>query len=128
MSRRTDAPSEGFDVDVPVPEMDEQPYYVARLERRVRNARYAVDWLSGLRLSTLKLIDAHGAPSDLDANVLKKYNETELRNALFIGNLGDNKGTGLEIIAGACNLVRTYHKLQSEDLTKLDPRQAVMVC
>lgn len=126
MSRRTDT-GEGFDTDVPVPEMNEQPYYVARLERRLRSARYATEWLSGLSLSTLKLIDAHGNPSDLDANMLKKYSEAELRNILFIGNLGDNKGTALDTIAGACKVIQMHHKLKSEDLTKLDPRQATMV-
>lgn len=124
MSRRDD-----YEIDeADVPEMDEHPYYVARLERRIRNGRYGgKEWLSKLKLSTLKLLDEHKVDSDLDMNTLKKYAETDLRNILFMGSKKGNQGISLTQLESACKVMQLHHKLKSDDFTKLPAMHIDMV-
>lgn len=116
------------DLDELVPPMREHPYYVTRLERRIRNGRYGgVDWLSGLGIDTLKLLDAHHRERDLEMNELKKYRETPLRNVLLLSAQPENMEHDLTSLKEASGIILDHHEINSDDLTKLNPRQFSLI-
>lgn len=127
MSRNDDFLDDA-DLDSLVPPMREKPYYVTRLERRIRNGRYGgFDWLNGLGLDTLKLLDTHHRERDLEMNELKKYREIPLRNVLLLSAQPENKDFDLSTLKEASGVIVEHHEVRSDDMTKLDPRQFALI-
>jgi hypothetical protein len=127
MSRNDDF-FDDADLDSLVPPMREKPYYVTRLERRIRNGRYGgLDWLDGLGLDTLKLLDAHHRERDLEMNELKKYREKPLRNVLLLSAQPENKDHDLTTLKEAAHVILDHHEIKSDDLSELDQRQFSLI-
>lgn len=113
---------------VSVPPMNERPYYQKRLERSIgRSAYNAEQHLRRFDLETLKLMDAHHRVGDFGNVVLQRVDEKKLRSVLMILAYEDNKGYSFDHVMKAFETIIEHHSLDSNDLTKLHPKQVDMV-